>query len=95
MRILRQTAAYLQFCEYSAYPNQYICMNRTMRTIVFMLVLTFEQAHFTIPVDVANSVDHDQTPRYAASVQGLNCLPRSVCSNSLGKYGRCLCGICE
>ena len=36
---------------------------------------------------MANSVDPDQTPRSAASDLGLNCLLRSVCPNTLSKYG--------
>ena len=31
---------------------------------------------------MANSVDPDQTPRPAASDQGLNCFPRHVCPSS-------------
>ena len=36
---------------------------------------------------VANNVDPDQTPHYAASDLGLHCLPRPVCPNAYGKYG--------
>ena len=32
---------------------------------------------------VANSLDPDQTPRCAASDQGLNCLLRLVCPNTM------------
>ena len=35
---------------------------------------------------VANSVDHDETPRSAASHMGLHCLLRPVCPNTYGKY---------
>ena len=34
------------------------------------------------------SIDPDQTPPAAASDQGLNCLLRSLCPNTLDKYGR-------
>ena len=33
---------------------------------------------------MANSVDPDQTPHYAASDKGLHCLQRPVCSKTLG-----------
>ena len=35
----------------------------------------------------ANSVDPDQTPRPAASDQGLHCLPGPICPNTWDKYG--------
>ena len=39
---------------------------------------------------MANSVDPDETPRSAASHQGLHCLLRPVCPNTYGKFGiRC------
>ena len=36
---------------------------------------------------VANSVDPDETPRFAASHLDLYCLLRPVCPNTYGKYG--------
>ena len=38
----------------------------------------------------ADSVDPDETPRYAASHLGQHCLRRPLCSNTYGKYGRML-----
>ena len=40
---------------------------------------------------MANSVDADQTPRVAASDQGLHCLLRHVYPNSSGKFGAVNC----
>ena len=37
---------------------------------------------------VANSVDPDQTPRYAASDLGLHCLLSLVCPKTKSKCGR-------
>ena len=39
---------------------------------------------------MANSVDPDEMPRYAASHLGLNCLLRPVCPNTYGKHGNCI-----
>ena len=36
---------------------------------------------------MANSVDPDERPHFAASHLGLNCLLRPVCPNTYGKYG--------
>ena len=36
---------------------------------------------------MANSVDSDLTPRSAASDQGLHCLQRPICPNTLVYYG--------
>ena len=36
---------------------------------------------------MANSADPDQMPHSAASDLGLQCLLKSVCPNTLGKYG--------
>ena len=36
---------------------------------------------------MAHSVDPNQTPHSAASDQGLHCLLRPVCPNTLDKYG--------
>ena len=36
---------------------------------------------------VADTVDHDETPRVAASHLGLHCLLRSVYQNPYDKYG--------
>ena len=36
---------------------------------------------------VANNVDPDDTPRFAASHLGLHCLLRPVCPNTYDKYG--------
>ena len=48
---------------------------------------------------MANSVDPDETPCYAASHLGLYCLLRPVCPNTYGKYGSCqqetLHGLCR
>ena len=40
---------------------------------------------------VTNSVEPDETPRSAASHQGLHCLRRSVCSNTYGICGNPCC----
>ena len=40
---------------------------------------------------MANSVDPDQTPRFAASDLGLQCLLMSICPNIYGKYASLVC----
>ena len=43
---------------------------------------------------MANSLDPDETPRSAASHQGLHCLLKSFCANTYGKYGVFVILIC-
>ena len=62
--------------------DRFIC-NRSRRSVWLVLSLLY---FIEIPVSNANSMDSDQTPRYAASDLGLHCLPVSLLWNARHKW---------
>ena len=72
--------------SYRIYPK-YSDISTTFHTYSTIWTSTWIIYYLKIAGWVANIVDPDETPQFAASHLGLHCLLRPVRPNSYGKYG--------